>query len=235
LPDGGRGPVRMGHPQERLHGRERPGPGADDQQIARTDVRRGHVADHVRVKAKMHQAHAERAHHQPLPADPIARDPAGFQHLVAQAVHLRRGASLEDRANLVQCSVEKGVRAGRFHATSLRVPARSCLRLASASPPSNTALPATMRSTPMAAIEATFSRVTPPSTPSITLRPLRAISSLTSASLRSVFEANRCPPQTGFTARTSTRDKKSSSRSTGATIVPGFSAMPRTTLEPNAW
>src|SRR5437660_4621213 len=219
----------MSHARQGFDSRERARSGADYQQVALTKGRCCHVSDHVSVQPEVHEAHAERPHHQALAPDPVASDPVGSQHLVAEPVDLCSRTVLEDPADLVERPGEETVR------VHFATPARRDFRLAAASPPSNTALPATITSTPMAAMEPTFSRVTPPSTPSITLRPLRSIRSLTAARRRCVFGANRCPPQPGSTARTNTSSTSSSSGSTTSTGVPGLSAMPRLTAEPSAW
>src|SRR5437870_5017132 len=224
---------RMRPSLQRLHSREIARACADHEQVAGAKRRRSHVADHVGIHPKVHEPHAEGAHHQAFPPDPVAGDPVGLQQLVTEYVDLSGGARVEHRADLVERAREETVDAGR-HSAALPAPARSCRRFAAASPPSNTALPATIRSTPMAAMDPTFSRVTPPSTPSITVRPLRSISSRAAARRRSVEGAKRWPPQPGLTARTSTSSRSSRSGSTAVTGVPEFNAIPRLTAGPSA-
>src|SRR5581483_5937831 len=220
---------------ERRDSRERPGPGADEEEVAPSERRRGHVADDVRVEPEVHQPHAEGAHHQALAADTVGRDPLRLQDLVAEPIDLRSGAfGLEHSANLVERAAEKVLRPHRAPLpAAAAVCSRSFWRFAPASPPSKTALPATIMSTPIAATEAALSRVMPPSTASMTSRPLRAIRSRAWWSRRSVFPANRWPPHPGLTASTSTSSRSSSNGSIATTGVPGFSATPRVTLEPS--
>src|SRR3974390_1748257 len=115
----------------------------------------------------MHQPHAEGAHHQPLAAHAVGRDPVPRLDLVAQLLGLRGGPVPKHRAHLFDRTLEKPVgllfNCVRFaHPVPLPTPASSLPRFAAASPPSKTALPATIMSTPMAAIAPALSRVTPP-------------------------------------------------------------------------